>query len=76
MRFVAVGVCLVLAACNGTTSSGVEHGPNGKPVYIVEGWPADNAFKEAARRCPAGYEILKGPDVKHNQDYVITVECK
>lgn len=65
---------LVLPAC--AITSGHEIGPNGRPVYFIDGMSAGVTFDRARQLCPKGYTILGTPRQTTLIDYVMTIECK
>ncbi len=67
-------ICVIVSGC--ATASGVANGPNGKPIWFVEGPSAESAFAKAGEKCPSGYNIVGNPTTNNVNNYVITVECK
>jgi hypothetical protein len=77
MRKYALGLAsaaILASACS--MSSGYGRGPNGRPVYYIDGMTAGAAYKKADKRCPGGYNIVNGAYQKTPLDYVMTIECK
>ena len=64
----------LLTGC--AAASGVENGPNGKPIWFIEGTSAESAFAKAGEKCPSGYSIVGDPTTNHVNNYLITIECK
>jgi hypothetical protein len=67
-------VALGLGGC--AMTSGHHSGPNGRPVYYIDGMSAGVAYSKASQLCPGGYTILGNPQQTTPLDYVMTVECK
>jgi hypothetical protein len=56
--------------------SGYPSGPNGRPVYYIDGMSASVAFQKATELCPDGYSFISEPRQTSDLDYVMTIECK
>lgn len=72
---------LAMIACAGTLfgcaiTSGHHSGPNGRPVYYIDGMSAGVAYQKAGELCPSGYTLLGDPRQTTPMDYEMTVECK
>lgn len=64
---------LLLSGC--AITSGHDSGPNGRPVYWIDGMSASAAYKKAQQLCPQGYKILGEPRQISIMDYVMSIEC-
>ncbi|MDH1766271.1 hypothetical protein N5D37_11480 [Comamonas aquatica] len=64
---------LLLSGC--AITSGHDAGPNGRPVYWIDGMSAGVAYKKARQLCPQGYKILGEPRQISVMDYVMSIEC-
>jgi hypothetical protein len=79
VQFLAVGLVLSLmlfAAVGCAITSGYARGPNGQPVYYIDGMSAGVAYRKADQKCPNGYTIIGGGTQTSVADYVMTIECK
>jgi hypothetical protein len=65
---------LILTGC--AMSSGYDKGPNGQPIYYIDGMTARAAYAKASKLCPDGYNIIGNPEKISSLDYVVTVECR
>jgi hypothetical protein len=65
---VALGGCVI--------SSGHKRGPNGLPMYFLDGMTASAALKKAEKLCPSGYKTIGTPKQTSALDFVMTIECK
>lgn len=69
-----VALCAASAGC--AITSGHHAGPNGRPVYYIDGMTASAAYNKARELCPDGYDLLGPPQQKTPLDYVMSIECR
>ena len=74
LRKVLYAAVMVLSGC--AITSGHPSGPNGRPVYYIDGMSASVAYSKASELCPRGYSILGHPKQTSVIDYEMTIECK
>lgn len=75
MNRTTIVITVFLTGC--ASASGVAIGPNGKPIWFIEGNSAELAFSKAGEKCPTGYNIIGNPTINSsNNNYLITAECK
>ncbi|GGK08720.1 hypothetical protein [Luteimonas terricola] len=67
---------IALGAASCAITSGHHTGPNGQPVYFIDGMSAGTAYKKAQKLCPGGYNLIGNPRQSSPVDYVMTIECK
>jgi hypothetical protein len=65
---------IALVACASTRESDL--GPNGRPVYYVEGKTVWSAYNKADAQCQNGYYMIGGQLQQSVLDYVMAVECR
>ena len=70
----ALFVIAFVSGC--ATASGTANGPNGRPIWSIDGYNAEVVYNKASEKCPAGYSIIGSPSFNEVHNYVITVECK
>lgn len=74
MRTALILGVVLLSSC--AITSGHKTGPNGRPVYFIDGMSASVAYRKASELCPMGYDLLGDPRQTSVVDYVMTIECK
>ena len=71
-----VTVVLICAALSGCViSSGHKRGPNGLPMYYLDGMTAGAALKKAEKYCPGGYKTIGTPKQTSALDFIMVIEC-
>jgi uncharacterized protein YceK len=65
---------IALVGCASTRES--DRGPNGRPVYYVEGKTVWSAYNKADAQCQSGYYMIGGDLQPSVLDYVMAVECR
>jgi hypothetical protein len=76
LKYLLISLCAASFLSGCVISSGSARGPNGRPVYYLDGMTAGAAYKKADAKCPNGYNIINGAYQKTVIDYVMTIECK
>lgn len=71
---IALSIPALLAGC--AVTSGSSRGPNGQPVYYIDGMSAAAAYRKADAKCPSGYNIIGDARQTTPFDYTMTIECK
>jgi hypothetical protein len=65
---------IALIGCASTREA--DRGPNGGPVYYVDGKTVWSAYNKAAAQCQNGYYVIGGEMQQSVLDYVMAVECR
>ena len=63
----ALGGCVI--------SSGHKRGPNGLPMYYLDGMTAGAALRKAEKYCPNGYKTIGTPKQTSALDFIMVIEC-
>lgn len=69
-------VVLIAAGLSGCVmSSGHKRGPNGLPMYYLDGMTAGAALRKAEKYCPGGYKTIGTPKQTSALDFIMVIEC-
>lgn len=72
---VAIVVLIAAALSSCVISSGHKRGPNGLPVYYLDGMTAGAALRKAEKYCPSGYKTIGTPKQTSALDFIMVIEC-
>ena len=72
---VATAVLIAAGLSGCVISSGHKRGPNGLPMYYLDGMTAGAALRKAEKYCPSGYKTIGTPKQTSPLDFVMVIEC-